>query len=212
MDFINNIISFLFDNKRKISSKASIIIFTVITLIILDNLLGFTYYLDVSNKTQYVKELNLMINDSISDLTTKKFADSLRLEVIKRENIVQKAYSFLHSIKSSRGKKENKITRGFWFHFSSSGLFYLLAIVIFPIILNSGKKSSFIKRLGNALIASGIFIILGIFFYWILDLIPQILKGYSFLNIILNFIIQIFVIILFAVAGSRAQFVFHDNE
>ena len=136
----------------------------------------------------------------------------MRTNIIERENIVTKFYSYLHIIDYLNGKTEqnsgnkNKTIiykNKFWFHASTSGSFYIFALLLLPIMIFTDKTSTLIQRLSTSLLASAIIFGLGLFFYFILSFIPQIGSTSWFWNYILNFTLQSSIIALIFIISNR---------
>lgn len=218
MSYIDHITYFLFDENRRLSSKAAVVVFIVLAIFLIDNILGFSYYFSSEKKIEQVQRLTTIIKDATSDSTTKAFAIELRSEIIDRENVVTQSLSFFRNIKWKSSKKhlanipknpvktnESIIKNNFWFHFTAGGLYYLLAVLMIPIMIFTDKTTSFSQRLATGILTAVLFYGFGLLFYWICNLIPQISKSTWIWNYILNLIIQIIVIGLLVAAGQKKK-------
>lgn len=212
MNFFDKLTDYVFDEGKKISSKAVLIILALLGVLLIDNLLGFSYSYSLDNKIDHVKNLNSIISDNTSDNVTKANAIALRKKVFERQNVFEKTYEYIadafqESPTSVNTSSTSNITEikanNFLFHISSSLSFYLVAIIAFPLILFMDKGSSLPQRLTMSFFLTFVFAGMGIFFYWICSLIPILLPDSWALNYACNAAIQIFVIFIMFKYGPQ---------
>lgn len=90
----------------------------------------------------------------------------------------------------------------FWFHLTSSGLFYLLAVlIIFTLVFT--KDSFAIQDLAGITLRVIAVIAIGVLLYWIFGFIPPLSKSTWFWNYLLNFALQISAI---AISAKMSQY------
>ena len=198
--------------KKAISSKAALVVLALLAVLLVDNVLGFSYSYSLTNKVNHIQKLNAIISDSTSDKSTINYAMSLRKDVFVRKNILENVQAFvINSFKENselgetHNSKINQINPNvFLFHVTSSGSFYLVAIFMFPVMLFVDRtSSSFSQKLVMSLFLFIMFAGIGIFFYWICSLIPMILTNSWILNYICNLLIQgLFIYIIFKFAPN----------
>jgi len=218
MSYIDHFTAFLFDENRRLSSKAAVVVFVFLAILLIDNILGFSYYFNTDKKIEQVQKLNYIIKDATSDSNTKAFALQLRSEIIDRENVILQTFSFFRNIKwkSSRNAQisipketdktnESVIRNNFWFNISAGGLYYLLAIIMIPLMVFTDKTTSFLQRLATGILTSALFFAFGWFFYWVCNFIPQLSKSTWAWNYILNILIQVIFVGLLLIAGQKKQ-------
>lgn len=206
MSYIDHITEFLFDEHRRISSKAAVVLFIILSIIFVDNYLGFSFHYNIDKRIEQVEKVNKILSDSLVDSTTKAFALNVRSEIMERKNAVDYLFSFFRGksntvIKHQANKppdnpKNNdpiipSIKNNFWFNISAGGLYYLLAILMLPVLIFTDKTTSLPQRVGTGLVAALLFFGLGWFFYWVCTFIPQISDTTWAWNYIVNAIIQI---------------------
>ncbi|MFZ1528906.1 MAG: hypothetical protein WAT19_09150 [Ferruginibacter sp.] len=218
MSYIDHITEFLFDENRRLSSKAAVVVFAIIAIFVVDNVLGFSYYFSNNKKIEQVQKLNSIIQDTTSDSTTKTFAKELRTEIIDRKNVFYQAASFFRNIRWTNSKKQttpvqtqpsdnkNLISKSnFWFHLTAGGLWYLLAVLMIPVIVFTDKKTSLPQRIATGIFATALFFGFGWLFYWLCSLIPQITSTTWIWNYIINFILQLLFVGLLVAAGEKKK-------
>ena len=202
----NKIFDFASDESKKISQKFLIVIGSLTILLLIDNIIGFSYNYSLSNKIDQVAKLNAIISDSTLDSFTKNRFIELRKETLTRKNIIDKTYNYLTDFTSTENnlkvtkdnKKETTIVKPnyFLFHFTSSGVYYALAILFFPLFLILDKTNMLLQRIIMGIILSSSFIGMALLFYYICTLIPMLLENSWTLNYIANLSIQLTLIFL----------------
>ncbi|PBI88383.1 hypothetical protein BSF41_25110 [Flavobacterium sp. ACN2] len=216
MIFFDKLIDFVFDERKKISSKAAIITLSLLGILLVDNLVGFSYNYKISNKIEQIQKLNLIISDTKADDATKGSMLKLRDEVVNRKNIIEIFSEYISSFSSNKtiinksrndNVKVNVIeSRNSAFHLTSSILFYFLAIIMIPMMFFLDRTSSFSQRIAMGLILSLMFAGIGIFLFWLCSLIPKIWDGSWIINYIINILIQgSFIYLLFKFAPKATN-------
>jgi hypothetical protein len=207
MSYLDQITEFLFNENRRLSSKAAVVLFIIIGIFFIDNMLGFTFYYNSDKKIEEINKLNYIIKDSTVDQYTKSYAIALRSTIIDRKNVLIKTLSFFQDIlpKSSVKVQSDKIVNteyrivtisrnNFWFHLTSGGVFYIFALLMIPGILFTDKKTSFSQKIATIILASILLWGIGLFFYWIFNFIPLISKSTLLWNYLLNVVLQFTII------------------
>ncbi len=224
MSYIDNITVFLLDGNKKLSTKATVVLFTILAILLVDNIIGFSYHYNTQRKIEEINNINSIINDSLTDKETKSNAIKLRSEIINRKNIISYTLLFIQNTKWTDDEiknkkeiivKENKNfniekidleivnTNNFWFHLTSGGFFYILGIFMFPIMIFQDKTSSILQRIATGIFIAIILGLIGLFFYWICSLIPLI-SDYSLTwNYAINIIIQVGVLFVISLFGNK---------
>jgi len=220
MSYIDHFTEFLFDEDKRLSSKAAVVVFIILAIIFVDNILGFSYSFSSDKKIEQVQKLNLILRDSTTDSTTKVFALNLRSQIIERKNIVNQTLSFFrgksnntikhHANNPPANAKPNEplissIKNNFWFNVTASGIYFLLAIIIIPVMLFTDKKTSFTQRFATGIATAISFVLFALFFIWVLGLIPQITNSTWVWNYVTNFLIQAAVIGLLVYVGQQKK-------
>lgn len=217
MIFFDKLTDFVFDERKKISSKAAIIILSLLGLLLIDNLIGFSYSYVLNNKIEQVQKLNTIISDNSSDKPTIKQAIILRNETLLRKNVIESVYDYLVGLsfnenlsKPNKTNSNEKINHEntpnkFWFQMSSSGIYYFFGILMLPIILFLDKSSSVLQRVTVSILLFAMFSGIGLFFFWICSLIPMVLNNSWGLNYLINIIIQCSIIFLMFKFNKNTQ-------
>lgn len=220
MSWIDHTTEFLFDEHRRLSSKAAVVVFVIIGVLFVDNYLGFSYHYNTDKKIEQVQKVNSIIKDTTIDSTTKAFALNLRSEIIHRRNAFDYFVSFFRgksniSIKHqtnipteiAKNKEPNisSIKNNFWFNISAGGLYYLLAILMLPILVFTDKTTSLPQRLATGVVATLMCFAIGWFFYWLCSFIPQISNSSWTWNYIVNAVIQIVLVGLIVSVSQKKK-------
>lgn len=217
MSYLDHFSEFLFDERRRLSSKAAVVLFIILAILFVDNILGFSHAYTADKKIEQVQKLNAILKDPTIDSTTKSFALSQRSDIIRRQNIINQVLSLF------RGKSNNSIKHqtsnppanakpndvsiknNFWFNTTAGGIYFLCAIIMLPIMLFTDKNTSFPQRLATGITFTIVFVLFGLFFIWMLDFIPQLSKTTWVWNYIINFLIQIGILTLLVIAGQQKK-------
>lgn len=200
MTFYENILSFITDGSKRLSTRATVIILTLFCLIFIDNIIGFSHYYDKQRQLEQLKSISILLKDTSLSQETKNELLELERQTFKRQSIIDYSTSFLKNISFTKSKQNqntsnkevNTIRNDFWFLISASGLYILVTIFVVPVLLLTDKKTPFLK-----LLASMIMFIVVMFFtcwfnYWLFDkIIPNRVFGSWTWNYIINFVLQI---------------------
>ncbi|MFN8415570.1 MAG: hypothetical protein U0U66_04480 [Cytophagaceae bacterium] len=209
-NFLSHITEFLFDENRRLSSKAAVVVLIILAIFIVDNILGFSYYYSTDKKIEQVQKLNSIINNASTDSITKSFSIKIRSEVIERGNVFTQSLVFLKNFKWYESGADEvinikpKITKSdFWFNITSGGLYYFIAIIILPIYVFTDKNTSIMQRVGTGILMVAIFYGMGMFFGWLCSFIPQISNTTWGWNYLLNSSIQFLIIVVLGIVGQN---------
>lgn len=215
MSAFDKITELLFDEDTGIWTKLTVVILAIIAVIAVDNLLGFSFYYNADKKIELVNKLNATIKDSTTDSLTKYYAINLRQKITTRQDFITQSLSFFRgkpsavkidqtSIPTAIPKPiEVSIKNNFWFHLTSSGIYYLFAIILIPFTLVTVKNQSIAKRISIATVAPIFISGFGLFFYWLYSFIPQISSTTWLWNYLLNFILQIGFLVFLVIANKK---------
>lgn len=214
MSVFEGFFNFLFDDKKQLSQKAAVVVLVIIAIVAVDNLLGFTYYYNTEKKIQQIEKLNVIIKDSTIDNNTKETAFKLRSEIISRENFFTKIILFLKPTIIPKENKSSEIAsqpldkvesrpaeiniekNNIWFHLSSGGFYYLFALIVIIVMPFTDVATSLIQKTATGLLTGIIVAAVGLLFYWICSLIPQISSKSWIWNYVVNITIQLSLFIL----------------
>lgn len=216
--YIDNFTEFLFNENKRLSIKAAVVVISIIAIFLIDNILGFSYYYNTEKKIEQIQKLNTIIKDSSSDNTTKLFSIKLRSDLINRENIIYKSRLFLRNITWANSEiqqnnilptianTKNPLTQNtFWFNLTSGGLYYLFAIIMIPIMVFTDKDTSLIQRFSTGILVSALFWGLGWLLYWACNFIPQISSTTWGWNYTINIFVQVMSLIILVVIGQKKK-------
>ena len=172
MEVFKDIFGFLVDNNRRLSAKALMIISAVAVVFITNDITGFTYYYNMRNKIEQLKQINSIKQDPITSRETKIYLSLIENDVVSRKSNIDIAWNYVNTlynsfksnslINSKHAVKNNNIqiseirsTRNeFWFLLTSSGFFILTTLIGIPAMVLSNPKEEW-----GAVIVGGILII-----------------------------------------------------
>ena len=128
MDLFVKVFEFITSNKTRLSAKATIFLLLIISLWLINNVFGFSYYYNVNKKISILKEISILHQDTLFQKSTIKSLDTLEAEVLERKNIINhfsdlsKKDSLINSTikKNTTPNNANPIRNKFWFLISSS--------------------------------------------------------------------------------------------
>lgn len=205
MEIINSIgklIDYFTNQNYKLAEKFVVTFSILLILLLINNLTGFTYYYSVGKKIELIKELDESIYNNKSDSITMNFALDLKKEIIDEKNLSDRFSNFISNINLSKyGKKiqKNKLL----FNLSSSGLWYLLIIIIIPLSFLNGLNTPFNEKVIGAIIMGLLLSFFAWIYYIVFSLIPIINNNWTY-NYIINLLLQISSFYLFSKLSKKA--------
>ncbi len=179
-------------------------------LFITDNIIGFSYYGNISSKLEKTREINLILKDS--SILSKDEFDKLKLlrsEIINRRTLKDNVYSFFSNISFTSSK--NKITtkpietkpiikRNNIIHFVTSSLPICLLFIVYFLVGIIDQTETFYYKIFRISSMALYLIPIAFIFSKILYLIP-IIDGKPFINYIINTILSILIPYLIILAN-----------
>ena len=206
MDKLFNFILGLFTNKeRGLLSKIAYFSILLCLLLIVDNILGFSYYLDKSNKIETLYKTSSMLQDSNIDVRTRQKIKALHEEILNRENLYSLSLlfinnSFISKAKNIKAAVQSNIRSEFIFVLTSCGFFIFMAvisIILFPFHQPSGFGDSLLQKLGALIVFVVALYLISIAFYQICNQFGAApIFGNWWFNYTLNTIFQVSIIYL----------------
>jgi hypothetical protein len=200
MAFYDKIFEFITNRSNSLSAKATIVILTLFTIFIADNIIGFSYYYNKDKQLEQLKSITFLLKESSISSENRKYLINLESETLNRKDIVDYSSLLFENIseissamsQKTINNKDSVIRNDFWFLISTSGIYILVTVLILPIILLTDRKTPFLKLVATLLIFSLVMIFTTWFNYWLFDkIIPNQIFGSWIFNYILNFILQI---------------------
>jgi hypothetical protein len=200
MSFFDNILNFITDSEKRLSARATVFIIAICTLLIVDNLIGFSYYYNKQRQLEQLKSITELLADTTLTNDTRAKLVTLQTQTFDRKNIIDYSSSFLKNISSTDNKQSQNTTKtdakiirnNIWFLITSSGLYILVTIFVVPVLLLTDRKTPFLKLLASMIIFILVMFFTSWFNYWLFDkLIPDKLFGSWTWNYIVNFVLQI---------------------
>jgi hypothetical protein len=131
-DFFTSFIQLVFSKEIKVLSKTLTFIAIIISLLLIDNVLGFTYYHNIKNKVEQLKNIQEILKDSTLDSDSKTFLIETKEHLIHRKNFFNNILSNSSSILASQ---QNKL-----YHLIASTWYWLILLFIMPFIMWKDKN------------------------------------------------------------------------
>jgi hypothetical protein len=200
MDFIDKILNFITDSNRRLSSKAAIGILALISVVVIDNVTGFSYYYNKNRQLEQLESIKILLSDSTLTTETRQKLVVLESHVLDRKSIMDYSLSFFKNISLTSSKpsqntinNNGKIIRNnIWFLLSTSGVYILTTIFVVPVLFITDRKTPFWKLLASMIVFVVVMFFTSWFNYWLFDkIIPDKLWGSWTWNYIINFLLQI---------------------
>src|SRR5688572_25998006 len=88
MEIINSYFTFITDKKRKLHSKAVLIISTLAIIVLVDNILGFSYFYHNQRKIEQIKSLCEILKDTTVSEPVKEKLTLMQYNTLNRENFI----------------------------------------------------------------------------------------------------------------------------
>jgi hypothetical protein len=216
MDLLNKIWDFLVDSNRHFSAKASIFGLTLLTIFLLNDVTGFTYYYNTKNKIEQVKALADITRDTLLSATVRIEALALQQQVLTRQTIPEQTtirakqlYADFQGFLDNRQQSSTKVvthsssgipvesvmitTNGrnnFIFLMTTSGIALLVIVIMIPIGIVLIYQQGWGSATLGAVAVEIVFLLIAWFSYITLNLIPMLGSTWTW-NYVLNSCIQV---------------------
>lgn len=202
MSLYENIFGFITDRSKHLSTRATAVILTIFSLVLVDNIIGFSHYYNNQRQLDQLKSISILLRDTQISEDTKKELIQLEKQTFKRKNILDYSISFVKDFSwtnktSTKTESNSQSERSdIWFLFSASGLYILVTIFVVPVLLLTDKKTPFFKLLASVIMFVVVMFFTCWFNYWFFDkIIPDRVFGSWTWNYIINFVLQIGLVI-----------------
>jgi hypothetical protein len=189
------IIKAIFDPKSRLSTKAAILIVTIIMFFIVDGIFGYSYFYFSNRKIEQIDKISALLKDTTLDLETKNELIRQRKNVIEHRRLTDNFMPFLKNTNISKAlensvTKEGKKRNLFWFHLTAGGFFYIMSFLYIPAIFFINKRSVIIDFV-SGIFHSVLLFSLGYLLSWGGSFIPPIAASTWFWNYALNLVLQL---------------------
>jgi len=204
MNFFEHILNFITDRSKRLSTRATVSILSLVFILLIDNIFGVSFYYNKQRQLDQLQSVSLLLKDSTLSNETHSELVLLEKQALNRKSIVDYSLSFLQNISWTSSKQSQNtinnnakpIRNNFWFLISASGLYILVTIFVLPVLLLTDRKTPFLKLFASMVMFVIVMIFTSWFNYWLFDkLIPDRLFGSWIWNYIVNFIVQIGLIV-----------------
>ena len=196
MAFFENILDFVTDKSKRLSSRATIVIISILMILLADNIIGFSYYYNKERQIEQLINVTELLKDPSIDSELRSELLILQKQSFKRENVIDKSLSFINSISNTEtvnGKDNNINPRNNYLYLAStSGLYILIALFVVPVLLLTTRNIPFLQLIAMLLVFLVIMFFTSWFNYWLFEkIIPSEVFGSWTWNYIINFMLQI---------------------
>jgi hypothetical protein len=212
MDF-SSILHFLTDKSRKISTKAIVIVLSLLLLAIIDNTFSFSYFYNTSNKVNQLQKISEILKDKTLDKTENEKILLLRKDILTHQTYKDKIYNYLTNLDFDTTKKideaeSNQIgQRNEYIHLLTSAWWLLLPIglliLLYPYIIISERKQILNTTIG-LIFLTGLSYLVSLLLSKIFSFIPLI-DNNPIYNYILNFILSGLILLIITLMGNKVK-------
>ena len=209
-ELISKIWNFFESDKVSISRKITIPILLVLTILMIDNIGGFSYRFTNSQKIDYLLKIEKAKVEFRQDTIVCSILDKMEYDLINRKNVIEQFVDLfdnqeIFKSKSSAINKENidnhKISRNQFWHTISSSLFWIMLLIL-PFTLKENKLSAILVMV----IGIGVMVTLIWITQWLFGIIPIILNR-PWINYTIQFIINLIPISLLTYGSIKQKLV-----
>lgn len=196
------------DRSKKLSHRATYFIFIVLTIVVIDNTLSFSYYYNSEKKISQVSELSKIIEKNNLEQKELNELVVIRNNLIHHQTIKDKLFDYLTELnfEATDSVKFEKTTRNETFHFLSTNWWIILILIlsfknaVFDLI---SKKETLITTLVGMtfIVLTALIVMFG--FSKVLSFIPLI-AGQPLFNYTVNVVVGI-CIVAFLLKFYRAE-------
>ncbi len=211
--YIDTILNYVTDNKKRLSSRAAIVVLVFAAVFLFDNIFGFSEYYNNARQLDQLKTITLLLKDT--SIKGEIRSDLLKMEAktLKRKSIVDKTVDFFKSLSFSSDKENVRSTpyntngrSNLWFFLSSSCIYIIVGLLLIPVMLITDKTTPILKLIAILIMMIVIFTFGAWFNYWLFDLIlPDKIFGSWVWNYIFNFILQIVLLLAGFVVSDKIK-------
>lgn len=215
-ELISKIWNFFESDKISISRKITIPILLVLTILMIDNIGGFSYRFTNSQKIDYLLKIEKAKVEFRHDTIVCSMLDKMEYDLINRKNVIEQFVDLfdnqeIFKSKLSTTNKENidnhKISRNQFWHTVSSSLFWIIWLFIFSLmllILPFTLKKDKLSAIVGMILGIGIMVLLIWLTQWLFGLIP-ILFNRPWINYTIQFIINLIPISLLTYGSIKQK-------
>lgn len=211
MDILSSLFNFITDGTKKVSVRSATIVATIIILFFSDNIIGFSYYYNISKKLSTINQISSVLKDTSLKKDNRTYLLSLRNEIIHHKSIKDKAWDFLQN--SNYQAMYSLRTYGLYsvLNIISAtcfplGVMVAVLIIAVPLLLkrekllNEDNRTIIIKVLG----IGALLYVLSLIEIKILFAIPLIFNNIIF-NYCLNIIVNCLIFLVFVLYIKRSE-------
>lgn len=203
IDIFSKLHDFFTDNKRSIGSKFSYAVLIIFLLLSADLIFKPSYSLFQSNKLAKLEKIGVLKSEFANEPKTIAYLNEMQENVIKSKHYTQHIQSLWSSLlegingsnthTTTNIDHNNKPKLSIIYTALSSSLFFII-LILFMLLNPIMNKDYSIKNLGASITAALIGFIITLIITSVLMFIPVL--GYTFVNYIIYFAFQVFIIYL----------------
>jgi hypothetical protein len=205
MELFAPVFSFIIDKSNKKFQKALLITLSVLLLMFLDNVFGFTYYYNLNNKLDILSKIHSILKDNAVDTATKSKLTLLTTQILEHSSIKDKIWNLISYSDKPKG------VQYIIYQYLTSSVFFI-AVMIAGVFTTYKELTNPVKYiLRKPLVIIKIYFFVELFLFatsiivtWLLSLIPLI-AGQVYYNYIANICLNGFIILVFNIFFSRIR-------
>jgi len=158
MEFFAPLFNFVTDNTRRSLQKIMLVTFTLIVLLLLDNLFGFSYYYNLGHKVTIASQIHGILKDKDLDVQTRNQLLAINRQVLGHASLKDAVYNTLADYDKPTTFAHLLL---FWLTASSSVVFMMVVGVVATVrALNDPAKYIFQKPIHTILSFGIVFVFL----------------------------------------------------
>lgn len=164
-DFFNNLLNLFFDSSKPQIKKFIFLFMLVLTALLVDNIVGFSYYYRVSKKLEQTAQIEELRLKAKGDPEISKNLRQIELDIIAERNIIQASKVFLKSVSfpyydidqgivviNGSGVRLKQISveehrKRLYRLTLSSSFFFIAALLFAPLVILMIAKGGFFERI-----------------------------------------------------------------
>ena len=197
MEFFAPLFNFVTDNTRRSLQKIVLVSFTLLALLLLDNLFGFSYYYNLSHKVTIAAQIHGILKDKELDGQTRNQLMAINRQVLGHASLKDAVYNALADYDKPTTFVHLLL---FWLTASSSVVFMMIVGVIATVKALSNPAKYIFQKPIHTLLSFGIVFLMLLFVSAILTVgfaMVPLIDGHVTYNYILNICANGFILWVF---------------
>lgn len=145
-------VSVISDKEKRLSQKAVTIIACVLFVLVIDNIVGFSYYYNNSQKLTQVTQIGVLLKDSTLSKNDRLNLVNLRENLISHQSIKDWIWLHLSNIPSTNNDNKESVILNPYINFFTSTWFVLLVMISTPLTVIKDNKNKSIPYIALVMV------------------------------------------------------------